>query len=234
MNADGWRLAIARSILHDIPIHMALGDSFHHDEFPDLRADVIMCEPPYGGRTAPARDLPGDPRWQLLGLFEAPPARADEFAWLAHVISHLAPGGRGYVLMPPGALFRGGTRDDSGSELVRRGTVEAITLNDPHLPARSPSVARCSRGCAAAHSQIPLDVLFIAADQVTRAPGFRTCPTRPRGHGAMVAPLQEFTGRIRSDVSPVLELLAGDVSLLPSGWVHAPSAKDTRQACAGC
>jgi len=36
--------------LRGIDGHIAQGDSFHNDRFPDLKADYILANPPFGGR----------------------------------------------------------------------------------------------------------------------------------------------------------------------------------------
>ncbi|MFG2847106.1 hypothetical protein ACGF12_28610 [Kitasatospora sp. NPDC048296] len=51
---------------------VACGDSLRHDQFPGLRADLVVCEPPVGVVDWGREDLLRDPRWEL-GV----PARAE-------------------------------------------------------------------------------------------------------------------------------------------------------------
>ena len=126
LSPETWRLAVSRLLIRDIPPRIALGDSLAEDAFPDRLFDLVLCDPPAGVRMSDAKASPGDPKWRLLGSFDAPSSKAADFAWLAHAVSHLAQNGRAYVLLPPGALFRGGAEARMRAELVRQGTVEAV------------------------------------------------------------------------------------------------------------
>ncbi|OSP25921.1 SAM-dependent methyltransferase, partial [Streptomyces sp. 13-12-16] len=72
-------------------------DSLRADAFPDLVADAVLCNPPYGVRDWGHDELAYDPRW-AYGV----PARAEsELAWVQHALAHLAPGGHAVLLLPP-------------------------------------------------------------------------------------------------------------------------------------
>lgn len=71
-------------------------DSLRADAFPDLLADAVLCNPPYGIRDWGHDELAYDPRW-AYGV----PARAEsELAWVQHALAHLAPGGYAVMLLP--------------------------------------------------------------------------------------------------------------------------------------
>src|SRR5262249_20117794 len=122
------------------------------------------CDPPYGGDSGRPNELPGDNRWRLLALAQRPPARANEFAWLAHVIYHLAPAGHGYVLLRQGALVRSGTEATLRGELVRRGTIEALITLPPSLADKS-SGPRVLLSVRPGVSNPP-PIVFMAGEQV--------------------------------------------------------------------
>jgi type I restriction-modification system DNA methylase subunit len=226
VDASTWRVALARLALRGVEATIALGDSLTADLFPELRADVVLCEPPAGVRTPDLTFLRGDPRWSLLGTLEAPPSRASDFIWLAHVISHLDDNGRGYVLLPAGSLFRGGTEARLRSELVRQGVVEAIVS----LPRVSTPT-----GLSA-----PLAVWIVRAPLAAPPPVLFMDATDEGPAGTLLGEsLGRYLEAFREDPDgfqpepgfattvPVLELLARDISLVPGHWVYSPDLVDT-------
>ena len=101
-NPTTWKLAqmnlAIRGIEPDLGKYAA--DTFLNDLHPTLRADYIMANPPFNLSGWGAEQLKDDPRWQY-GL---PPAGNANFAWLQHMIYHLAPGGRMGMVLANGSL----------------------------------------------------------------------------------------------------------------------------------
>lgn len=97
------------------------GDSLTGDAFPDLRADAVVCNPPYGQRDWGASELAFDPRWDY-GL---PPRGEPELAWVQHALAHLRPGGTAAVLLPPAVATRPSGRKIRAN-LVRTGALRAV------------------------------------------------------------------------------------------------------------
>ncbi|MFB9349210.1 N-6 DNA methylase [Streptomyces heliomycini] len=96
-------------------------DSLRADAFPDLVADAVVCNPPYGVRDWGHDELAYDPRW-AYGV----PARAEsELAWVQHALAHLAPGGYAALLLPPATAGRASGRRVR-AELVRSGALRAV------------------------------------------------------------------------------------------------------------
>jgi hypothetical protein len=121
INQRALQIAAQRAALHDIDLELTLTDVLSEDIDPDLRADVILLEPPFGLRLDASHRLT-DARFD----FGAPPRSSADTAWLQHAVVHLADGGRAYVLSPAGTLFRGGEEGRIRAELVKHGCVEAI------------------------------------------------------------------------------------------------------------
>ncbi|MFI0037501.1 N-6 DNA methylase [Streptomyces mutabilis] len=97
------------------------GDSLRADAFPDLVADAVLCNPPYGVRDWGHDELAYDPRW-AYGV----PARAEsELAWVQHALAHLSPGGYAALLLPPATAGRASGRRVR-AELVRSGALRAV------------------------------------------------------------------------------------------------------------
>ncbi|MEU2159527.1 N-6 DNA methylase [Streptomyces sp. NPDC019208] len=96
-------------------------DSLRADAFPDLLADAVLCNPPYGVRDWGHDELAYDPRW-AYGV----PARAEsELAWVQHALAHLTPGGHAALLLPPATAGRASGRRVR-AELVRSGALRAV------------------------------------------------------------------------------------------------------------
>ncbi|MBQ1024919.1 class I SAM-dependent DNA methyltransferase [Micromonospora sp. C95] len=98
-----------------------VGDSLLADALPDLRADVVVANFPFGVHEWGHDKLAYDPRW-TYGL---PPRTEPELAWVQHALAHLAPGGTAVVLMPPAAASRPAGRRVR-AELIRRGALRAV------------------------------------------------------------------------------------------------------------
>ncbi|MEV5130168.1 N-6 DNA methylase [Streptomyces sp. NPDC053705] len=102
-----------------VTVHAA--DSLRADAFPDLLADAVLCNPPYGVRDWGHDELAYDPRW-AYGV----PARAEsELAWVQHALAHLTPGGHAALLLPPATAGRASGRRVR-AELVRSGALRAV------------------------------------------------------------------------------------------------------------
>ena len=78
-----------------LPDVIAHGDTFHTDRFPDLKADFILANPPFNVSDWGGELLREDKRWK----YGVPPVGNANFAWVQHIIHHLAPTGvAGFVL----------------------------------------------------------------------------------------------------------------------------------------
>ena len=95
-NHTTWRLAHMNLAIRGIGgSNIAHGNTFHQDRFPDLRADYILANPPFNASDWGGEQLAGDRRWK----YGNPPPGNANFAWVQHIIHHLAPAGRaGFVL----------------------------------------------------------------------------------------------------------------------------------------
>lgn len=102
-------------------VHTGVGDSLRADAFPDLLADAVLSNPPYGIRGWGHDELAFDPRL-AYGL---PPKGESELAWLQHLIAHLTPGAYGVVLLPPATASRN-TGRRIRAELLRAGALRAV------------------------------------------------------------------------------------------------------------
>ncbi|MBX7134214.1 MAG: type I restriction-modification system subunit M [Fimbriimonadaceae bacterium] len=91
--------------------------SFHRDAFPDLKADFILANPPFNISDWGGERLKDDVRWK----FGTPPAGNANFAWLQHIIHHLAPRGTAGVVLANGSM----SSQQSGEGEIRKRMIEA-------------------------------------------------------------------------------------------------------------
>ena len=117
-NPTTWKLAqmnlAIRGIEPDLGEYAA--DTFLNDRHPTMRADYILANPPFNLSNWGADKLADDVRWQ----YGMPPAGNANFAWLQHMIYHLAPGGRIGMVLANGSLS-----SQSGGEEIRKNIIEA-------------------------------------------------------------------------------------------------------------
>ncbi|MGW0884529.1 N-6 DNA methylase [Streptomyces sp. NPDC002671] len=200
----------------------AAGDTLRADAYPELRADAVLCHPPFNERNWGHDELAYDPRWEY-GF----PARTEsELAWVQHALARLADGGTAVLLMPPAAASRRSGRRIR-ADLLRRGALRAVVA----LPVG-----------AAPPYNIPLHVWVLRRpDRTPAAPEVLLVDTgRFAGEGRggpdwaavrdavldawgafeRAGRLEERPGLARS--LPVIELLDDDVDLAPAR--HLPPA----------
>ncbi|GGO88295.1 N-6 DNA methylase [Wenjunlia tyrosinilytica] len=105
----------------DAQVRVRAADSLRADAFADLRADAVLCHPPFNERNWGHDELAYDPRWEY-GF----PARTEsELAWVQHALVHVRDGGTVVVLMPPAAASRRSGRRIR-ADLLRRGALRAV------------------------------------------------------------------------------------------------------------
>ncbi|WP_028959661.1 N-6 DNA methylase [Streptomyces sp. UNC401CLCol] len=220
-------LTALRLALHTrAPVHAAAGDTLRADAYPELRADAVLCHPPFNERNWGHDDLAYDPRWEY-GF----PARTEsELAWVQHALARLRDGGTAVMLMPPAVASRRSGRRIR-ADLLRRGALRAVVA----LPA----------GAAPPYS-VPLhlwvlrrpdrtpaqpEVLLVDAGRFTAEgrggpdwPGVRETVLDAWGVFDRDGSVGERPGLARS--VPVIELLDDDVDLTPARRLPPPADTD--------
>ncbi len=101
-NPTTWRLACMnlaiRGLGYDLGKEWA--DTLSRDLHPDLRADFIMANPPFNMKEWDSAVREDDPRWK----YGTPPTGNANFAWVQHMIFHLAPQGSMGLLLANGSM----------------------------------------------------------------------------------------------------------------------------------
>ncbi len=118
-NSDTWKMAkinmAIRGISADFGKHHA--DTFHNDLHKTLKADFILANPPFNLSGWGQEKLQDDVRWK----YGTPPAGNANFAWIQHMIHHLAPNGKIGLVLANGAV----SSQQSGEGDIRRNIIEA-------------------------------------------------------------------------------------------------------------
>jgi len=118
-NPTTWRLAKMNLAIRGIEADLGPepADSFLRDLHPDLRADFILANPPFNMSEWGGERLEGDPRWK----YGAPPRNNANYAWIQHMIYHLAPRGVAGFVLANGSM----SSNTSGEGEIRKAMVEA-------------------------------------------------------------------------------------------------------------
>ncbi|KQX93029.1 MULTISPECIES: N-6 DNA methylase [Streptomyces] len=109
-------------------VTIRVGDSLRSDQQRDLKADLVVCEPPVGAADWGREDLLLDPRWE----FGVPSRAESELAWLQHAYHHTAPGGQVVIVMPASVAYRKAGRRIR-AEIVRRGVLTQVVALPPGM-----------------------------------------------------------------------------------------------------
>ena len=116
-NYTTWRLANMNLAIRGIEANIEHGDSFRNDLHPDLKADFILANPPFNMSDWGGEGLRNDQRWRYGG----PPARNANFAWVQHMIHHLAPRGTAGFVLANGSM----SSNQSNEGEIRKNLIEA-------------------------------------------------------------------------------------------------------------
>ncbi len=116
-NYTTWRLAKMNLAIRGIEGQVAHGDTFHSDRFPDLKADTILANPPFNVSDWRGELLREDKRWK----YGVPPAGNANFAWVQHIVHHLAPTGHAGFVLANGSM----SSNQSGEREIRKNFIEA-------------------------------------------------------------------------------------------------------------
>ena len=159
-NYTTWRLAQMNLAIRGIAGQIAQGDSFHDDRHPDLKADFILANPPFNVSDWGGERLADDTRWR----YGVPPKGNANFAWVQHIVHHLAPAGVAGFVLANGSM----SSTQSGEGRIRRGHVLFIDarklgrmVDRTHRALTDEDVGRIAdtyhawRGGTAAYADVP-------------------------------------------------------------------------------
>ena len=118
-NADTWKMAKMNMAIRGIDADFGpyQADTFFNDLHKTLKADFIMANPPFNLSNWGQEKLKDDVRWK----YGTPPAGNANYAWIQHMIHHLAPNGKIGLVLANGAL----SSQSSGEGEIRKNIIQA-------------------------------------------------------------------------------------------------------------
>lgn len=131
-NPTTWKMAQMNLAIRGIDADLGKfnADTFFNDCHPTLHADFIMANPPFNLSDWGADKLAGDVRWR----YGTPPAGNANFAWLQHMIHHLAENGRIGMVLANGSLSsQSGGEGEIRKKIINKDLVDCIVAMPTQL-----------------------------------------------------------------------------------------------------
>lgn len=131
-NPTTWKMCMMNLAIRGIEADLGKynADTFFEDCHPLLKADFILANPPFNLSDWGGDKLKNDVRWKY-GL---PPAGNANFAWMQHMIHHLAPNGKVGLVLANGSLSsQSGGEGEIRKKIIEDDLVECIVAMPPQL-----------------------------------------------------------------------------------------------------
>ena len=128
-NSTTWRLAAMNLAIRGFAADLGQepGDTFANDQFPDLKFDYVLANPPFNVSDWGGENYDGDVRWQ----FGRPPVGNANYAWLQHMLWKLRPGGQAGVVLANGSMSSNMSGEGQIREAMVRGDVVDVMVALP-------------------------------------------------------------------------------------------------------
>ena len=148
-NPTTWRLAAMNLAIRGFAADLGKepADTFARDQFPDVKFDYIMANPPFNISDWGGEKYESDPRWQ----FGRPPVGNANYAWLQHMLWKLRPGGQAGVVLANGSMGSNTGGEGQIREAMVRGDVVEVMVALP--------------GQLFLNTQIPVCLWFLTNDK---------------------------------------------------------------------
>lgn len=152
-NPTTWRLASMNMAIRglDFDFGKEPASTYTRPQHPDLRADFIMANPPFNMKAWKEGVKDDDPRWK----YGVPPDGNANFAWMQHMVHHLAPQGSMALLLANGSMSSNTNNEgDIRQALIEADLVECMVA----LP-----------GQLFTNTQIPACIWFLTRSKAERS-----------------------------------------------------------------
>ena len=181
-------------------------DTFHNDLHKTLKADFILANPPFNLSDWNDGSLNDDQRWKY-GL---PPSGNANFAWLQHMIYHLAPNGKIGMVLANGSLSsQSGGEGEIRKKIVQDDLVEGIIAMPTQLFYTT---------------QIPVSLWFISRNKIQKG---KTLFIDARKIGTMVnRRLREMTSEDIAKIATTFEAFDNGTLEDVKGYCAAVTTED--------
>ena len=167
LNPTTYNLARMNMILHGVHFsnfEIRQGNTLTDDAHPELKAEAIVANPPFSAHWKSDADpaLAHDDRFSQYGRL-APKSAAD-YAFVTHMLHHMADNGSMAVVLPHGALFRSGAEGHIRKYIIeKQNFLDAVIGLPPNLfyGTSIPATIMVFKKCREADD----DILFIDASK---------------------------------------------------------------------
>lgn len=207
-NPTTWKLAQMNLAIRGIDADLGKfsADTFFNDCHPQLKAKYIMANPPFNLSNWGADKLREDVRW----AYGIPPAGNANFAWLQHMIWHLAPNGRIGMVLANGSL----SSQSGGEGEIRRNMIEADLVD---CIVAMPTQLFYT-------TQIPVSLWFLAKNKKQKG---KTLFIDARKMGTMVSrKLRELTGEDIQKIAAAYNAFADGTLEAEKGFCAAATTQE--------
>ena len=165
LNRTTYNLCRMNMILHGVhysKFDIRLEDTLEHPQHSKLDAEAVVANPPFSAQWSANQLFMTDDRFSEYGRL-APSSKAD-YAFIQHMIYHLAENGVMAVVMPHGVLFRGGAEGHIRKYLIEEKNYLDTVIGLPANIFFGTSIPTCILVFKKCREQ-PENILFIDASQ---------------------------------------------------------------------
>ena len=120
-NPTTRRLAVMNLAIRGIESKIEWGDTLLNDLHKDLKADYVLANPPFNVSDWSGQLMRDDQRWK----FGPPPVGNANYAWLQHIVHHLAPTGTAGVVLANGSM----TSNSGGEGEIRKAMIDGNVID---------------------------------------------------------------------------------------------------------
>jgi type I restriction enzyme M protein len=165
LNNTTYNLARMNMILHDIHFSrfsLRQEDTLEHPQHLDMQFEAIVANPPFSAQRSASQLFMTDERFSQYGKL-APSSKAD-YAFITHMIHHLAEHGTMATVMPHGVLFRGAAEGTIREYLIKEKNYLDAVIGLPANIFYGTSIPTCILVFKRCRTH-PENILFIDASQ---------------------------------------------------------------------
>ena len=124
-NPTTWRLAAMNLAIRGLSVDLGKthANTFANDQFPDLKFDFIMANPPFNVSDWDGEKYENDIRWK----YGRPPVGNANYAWLQHMLWKLKPGGHAGIVLSNGSMSSNTSGEgDIRKEMIKNDVIEIM------------------------------------------------------------------------------------------------------------
>ena len=165
LNRTTYNLARMNMILHGVhyrKFDIKQEDTLEHPQHREERFEAIVANPPFSSNWSANQLFMSDDRFSQFGKL-APKSKAD-FAFVQHMVYHLAENGQMAVVLPHGALFRGSAEGHIREYLIKEKNYLDAVIGLPANIFYGTSIPTCIMVYKKCREN-PDDILFIDASE---------------------------------------------------------------------